>query len=72
MGVTCGALGLLLGVFTEWRTAPFVTDGSLSFFLAHLHKLSVVTQALILVGAACGYWFGLGREGGAWPRRQNL
>jgi hypothetical protein len=36
--------------------------------LAHLHKLSQITQVLILLGAVCAAWFGLGRPDGAWPR----
>ena len=29
-----------LGIFTEWRFAPFNVDDSIPFFVAHLHDLS--------------------------------
>jgi multisubunit Na+/H+ antiporter MnhB subunit len=67
----CGVAGLVLGLLAEWRFAPFIKDRSLLFFLKHLHELSVVTHVLILLGAALAFWFGRGREGGAWPRRQD-
>ena len=72
LGIACGVLGLLLGIYSEWQFAPFVADGSLRYFLTHLQDLSVVTQVMILIGAACAYWFGVGREGGAWPRIRKM
>lgn len=36
LGIVCGVLALLLGVFAEWRFAPFVDDPGLGFFLMHL------------------------------------
>ena len=71
LGIACGALGLVVSIFTEWRHAPFVRDTSLSFFLKHLHKLSGVSLIMILVGAAFAFWFGLGRTGGIWFRRRK-
>ena len=71
LGVVCAAAGLVLGVLAEWRFAPFLKDRSLSFFLAHLHKLSWVTQVLILAGAALAFWFGRGRDRGPQPRRSE-
>jgi len=58
----CGMLALGLGVFTEWRFAPFIKDGSLSYFLAHLHELRPVTMLMIVAGSVFGYWLALGRE----------
>ncbi len=69
LGGVCGVLGLAAGIYTEWQMFPFSADESLSYFLAHLHKLNGLTQGLILFGAVCAAWFGLGRQGGAWPRR---
>lgn len=71
LGIACGVLGLVAGVLTEWRYAPFTRDTSLSFFLAHLHKLSGVSLILILAGAGLAFWFGLGRTGGVWFRRRK-
>ena len=39
LGIVCGSVALLLGLLTEWRFAPFVADGGLRFFLAHLGDL---------------------------------
>ena len=71
LGILCAVLGLLVGIVAEWRSAPFVKDSGFSFFLLHLHKLSPVTQILISLGALLAFWFGRGREGGVWPRRQR-
>ncbi|MHC4168206.1 MAG: hypothetical protein ACYSWQ_14715 [Planctomycetota bacterium] len=71
LGILCAVLGLLVGIVTEWRFAPFVKDDSFSFFLLHLHKLARVTQILISLGALLAFWFGRGREGGVWPRRKR-
>jgi len=71
LGILCGILGLAAGVLTEWRFAPFVKDHRLSFFLAHLHQLNRVSQIMIALGGGFAFWFGLGREGGVWPRRRG-
>lgn len=54
--VICGAAALVLGLFTEWRFAPWLADGSLSYFLAHLHQLRPMTWIMIVVGAAVGFF----------------
>jgi hypothetical protein len=58
----CGVFALVLGVFTEWRFAPFIKDTSLTYFLAHLHELRPITLLMIVVGGAFGYWLSLGRS----------
>jgi len=69
LGIVCAILGLAAGIFAEWRFAPFAADESLSYFLTHFHKNSGVTLVLIAIGAVCAFYFGRGREGGAWLRR---
>jgi hypothetical protein len=71
LGVVCGLLGLAAGIYSEWQFAPFVKNASLSYFLAHLHELTGVTQFMILVGAGAACWLGCGHEGGVWPRRKT-
>ena len=56
VSVLCGLLALALGLFTEWRFAPFVKDGSLGYFVLHIHRLSPVTLIMIGVGAFIGFW----------------
>jgi hypothetical protein len=58
----CGVVALGLGLFTEWRFAPFIKDASLGYFLTHLHDLRPITMLMIVAGAAFGYWLALGRE----------
>lgn len=53
--IVCGLLGLCFGLFTEWRFAPFISDGSLSYFLAHLHQLRPITMLMIGAGALIGF-----------------
>ena len=71
LGIACAIGGLLLGIITEWRFAPFIKDKSLSFFLSNLHQLTRVTQILILVGSFLAFWFGRGRDGGVWFRKRS-
>lgn len=62
LGGLCGIAAILLGIVTEWRYAPFMTDDSFTYFLTHLPRLSSITQLLIVVGGVFGFWFGQGRE----------
>jgi len=71
LGIICSILGLIAGILSEWRFAPFIADNSLSYFLAHIHELTRFTQVLILLGALFAFWFGRGRKGGAWVRTQE-
>src|SRR5947209_15406729 len=43
VAVICGLAAVALGLFTEWRYAPFITDGGLGYFLAHFYQLSLIT-----------------------------
>lgn len=69
LAVLCGVLAAVLGIVTEWWFFPFVADGSFLYFAAHLQDLRVTTLISISAGALFGFWFGRGREGGAWLRR---
>jgi hypothetical protein len=60
----CGLIGLAAGIFSEWRFAPFIADGSFAYFLTHLHQLRPMTMLMIAGGAALGFWLALGRERG--------
>jgi hypothetical protein len=71
LGIVCGVLALLVGIFTEWRFEPFIVDDSLAYFVTHLHKLKTTTIVLIAAGGLFGIWFGRGRPGGTWPRRRK-
>jgi hypothetical protein len=62
-GAACGFLGMLLGLFTEWRFAPFIADPSFTYFITHAHNLQITTLIMIAIGGLCGFWFGMGREG---------
>ena len=57
----CGGAGLMLGLFTEWRFAPFVADGSLLYFIAHIHTLKPLTLIMLALGAFFSYRLALGR-----------
>lgn len=61
-GVLCGVFALGLGLFSEWRFAPFIRDPSLGYFLCHVHELRPITQLMIVAGGFFGYWLALGRE----------
>jgi hypothetical protein len=53
----CGGLAATaLGLFAEWRYAPFIADESLSYFLVHVYQLKTITLIMILVGGVVGFW----------------
>jgi hypothetical protein len=61
-GVVCAVLAVLLGLFTEWWTAPLLVDDSFKYFVTHLNQLKPVTLIMIGLGGLCAYWFGQGHE----------
>ncbi len=68
-GVVCGLAAVALGIFTEWKYAPFKVDGSLEYFLTHLHSLTRATQIMIGVGGLISFWYAKGRNHGDRRRR---
>jgi hypothetical protein len=63
LAVVCAVIGLGVGLFAEWQRAPFIADNSFMYFLTHLHRVDApVTIAMIVLGGAFGFWFGLGRK----------
>lgn len=56
IAVVCGIAALVLGLFTEWQFAPFIKDGSLGYFLSHVHELKPITLLMIGLGGAIGFW----------------
>jgi hypothetical protein len=70
LGALCGVAGAVLGVATEWWFRPFLKDDSLRYFLMNLPDLPKPTLISLVAGAFFGFWFGRGREGGAWLRRK--
>src|SRR5262245_65940827 len=57
LAIACGIAALALGLFTEWRFAPFKADRSLAYFLTHIGKLEPVTLLMIAAGGVIGVWF---------------
>ncbi len=60
LGVVCAVLSLPLGLFAEWRFAPFIANDSLGYFLAHVYELQWITIIMIALGALFAYWLGKG------------
>jgi hypothetical protein len=54
--IVCGLLALALGLFTQWRFAPFAADASLGYFLLHVPQLRPLTLLMIGVGALIGFY----------------
>ena len=61
-GMVCGAAGVALGLYTEWKHAPFQADDSFLYLLSHPQLLRPLTIAMIGLGAFLAYW--LGKDGG--------
>lgn len=56
VAIACGIVALALGVFAEYRLAPFIADESLKYFLTHVHQLKSITLLMILIGGAVGFY----------------
>ncbi len=62
LGILAAVVALAAGILSEWRTAPFVRDPGLGFFLAHLHHLKPMTLIMIALGTGIGFWVGQGKD----------
>jgi len=62
LAIASGVLSLALGIFSEWRFAPFMKDNSLGYFLVHLQDLRPFTLLMILLGGVFGFWFARGAK----------
>ena len=56
LAIGCGVAAVALGLFTEWRFAPFAADDSLGYFLAHVHQKKPLKLLMIAVGGVIGFW----------------
>jgi hypothetical protein len=56
IAVVCGVVALALGLFAEWRFAPFAANDSLGYFVTHVHQLKPSTLVMIALGAIIGFW----------------
>jgi len=54
--VACGVLAVALGLFAEWRFAPFRADESLGYFASHIHQLRPITLIMVGIGGFIGFW----------------
>jgi uncharacterized membrane protein (UPF0136 family) len=63
LALACAIAAIALAVYAEWVRAPFAKDGSLLYFVSHLHQLdgAVIKFVMIGLGGACAYWFAQGR-----------
>ena len=65
LAILCGVAALALGLYAEWRLNPFVADGSLRFFVNHIHQLRPYKLLMVVLGGVFGFWFALGIRGKA-------
>ena len=56
VAIVCGLSALALGLFSEWRVAPFIKDDGLAYFLTHILQLKGITLLMIGAGAFVGFW----------------
>lgn len=61
LAALCGIAGILLAIWIEWHFFPFADDKSLSHFFGNLHRLTGLTQLMIVLSGVFGFWFGKGR-----------
>lgn len=54
--VAIGVAGLMLGLVTEFRHAPFIADDSFGYFLRHVMDLRPTTKLMIAAGSAVAFY----------------
>jgi hypothetical protein len=59
LAVICAAGGLGLGLFTEWRFAPFTADRGFGYFITHVQALQPVTLVMLALGTVLAFRFAL-------------
>lgn len=64
-GLSTALLALAASLLTDWWFRPFLVDGSLRYYLAHVGELAPRSLASLVVAAGLGFWFGRGRRRGA-------
>jgi hypothetical protein len=57
-GAILGLAGLALGLYAEWKFAPFVADESFTFMLTHILEKSPVKLFMLGLGAFFAFWWG--------------
>ena len=62
LAAVCGVAGLALGLYSEWRIAPFVDDGSFFYFITHVHLLKPMTMIMLVLGTFISYRLALGHN----------
>ena len=60
-GLFCAVAALILMLLCEWHHRPWMNDGSLEYFMTHLHKLKPYTLVFLTLGTVFSFWFGRGR-----------
>ena len=58
--IACGAAGLVLALFTEWRFAPFVVDPGFGYFITNIPRLKPITLVMIAICPIISYRLALG------------
>ena len=61
LGILCALTALVLSVIAEWSLFPFVRDGSLVYFVTHVHTLPAIKLIMMAMGVGLAYWLGQGR-----------
>jgi hypothetical protein len=61
LGITAAVLAIFLGLFSEWKIAPFAADPSFAYFLAHVQDLKPLTLIFVALGAFLAYRGAAGR-----------
>jgi hypothetical protein len=61
LGIIAAIAALVLSVIAEWSVFPFVRDGSLVYFVTHVHTLPAIKLIMIAMGVGLAYWLGQGR-----------
>ena len=56
VAIACGVMAVAIGLFSEWKFAPFIKDDSLGYFISDIHLLRPMTLIMIAVGGFIGFW----------------
>jgi hypothetical protein len=69
-GAICGLAALVLGLYTEWKFAPFVADDRFSYLVSHFYELKPIMLHMISIGGIVSFWLGRDAAFGSVPKEK--
>jgi len=63
-GLVCALGAIFVGLYSEWKHAPFRANDGFGYLLSHVSDLNQITLLMIALGGVFGFW--LGKDASPW------